>query len=87
MKILIFDTETTGLPNWHIKGPKWYKSWPYIVQLSWILYNIDDNTYKKGDYIIKLPLKVTIPEESISLRLCTSVVTLVMTLPIGFLSK
>ncbi len=68
MKILIFDTETTGLPNWHIKGPKWYKSWPYIVQLSWILYNIDDNTYKKGDYIIKLPLKVTIPEESIKIH-------------------
>jgi len=68
MKIIIFDTETTGLPNWHIKGPKWYKSWPYIVQLSWILYNIDDNTYKKGDYIIKLPLKVTIPEESIKIH-------------------
>ena len=69
MKILIFDTETTGLPtNWNAKGPKWYKSWPYIVQLSWIFYDIDDDTYKKEDYIIKLPLKVTIPEESIKIH-------------------
>ena len=68
MKILIFDTETTGLPNWRAKGPQWYKSWPYIVQLSWILYNVDKNTFVKGDYIIKLPLNITIPNDSIKIH-------------------
>ena len=44
MKVIVFDTETTGLPK------KWNASitdkdnWPHIVQFSWILYDIDNNT-------------------------------------------
>ena len=42
MKVLVFDTETTGLPV------KWAKvnevdKWPHIIQLSHILYDTDTN--------------------------------------------
>ena len=37
MKILVFDTETSGLPE---KGASIYhhSKWPYIIQISYILY-------------------------------------------------
>ena len=59
MKVLIFDTETTGLPL--ERNPSIYDSsmWPYIVQLSYILY---DTSAKKAlvahDWIIKVPSDV-----------------------------
>lgn len=65
MKVIVFDTETTGLPK------KWNASitdkdnWPHIVQFSWILYDIDNNTIISCiDYIVKLPDGVTIPPEA-----------------------
>ena len=38
MKVLVFDTETTGLPKG--KNPSIYKTelWPHIIQLSYIVY-------------------------------------------------
>ena len=64
MKILVFDTETTGLPakNAHIYNTN---DWPYIVQLSYIFY--DTNTHivlDICDNIIKLPPHITITKES-----------------------
>jgi len=58
MKLLVFDTETTGLP------PK-TKSiqiedldlWPYIVQFSYIVYDTENNSIIKiKDSIIKIPI-------------------------------
>ena len=69
MKVLIFDTETTGLPL--ERNPSIYDSsmWPYIVQLSYILY---DTSAKKAlvahDWIIKVPSDVDISEGSIKLH-------------------
>ena len=42
MKLLVFDTETTGLPE---KGAKINETnkWPYIIQLSYILYDTENN--------------------------------------------
>ena len=39
MKVLIFDTETTGLPEG--KNPSIYETqkWPHIIQLSYIVYD------------------------------------------------
>lgn len=66
MKFLVFDTETTGLPeNRNDTNPQWYKKHPHIVQISWILY--DSNKSKMlniSDYIVKVPEDVNIPEES-----------------------
>lgn len=64
MKVLIFDTETTGLVP---KDTSLYKTedWPYIVQFSFILFNTISNKIEDNhDYIIKIPKTITIPRES-----------------------
>ena len=45
MKILVVDTETTGLP----RNTSIYETnnWPYIVQLSYILFDINNYIIKK----------------------------------------
>ena len=65
MKILVIDIETTGLPK-DMKGDiKDSSNWPYIVQISWLVY---DDAIKSitsiHDHIIKLPDNKQIPIES-----------------------
>ena len=65
MRVLVFDTETTGLPTNSKIHPKNFKYWPHIVQISWLIY--DDVTQKItniNDHIIKLADEMKIPEES-----------------------
>ena len=60
-KALIFDTETTGLPNKKYGGSKY----GYIVQISWIM--IDLSTHKllkTRDCIIRIPYNIKIPKEA-----------------------
>ena len=55
MKILIFDTETTGLAP---KETSLYQtnSWPHVVQFSFIMFNSVSNKIEMNhDYIIKIP--------------------------------
>lgn len=49
---LFFDTETTGFPkNW--KAPITdTDNWPRLVQIAWMLYDLDGNEIDKQDYII-----------------------------------
>ena len=53
MKVLIFDTETTGLPEG--KNPSIYdtQKWPHIIQLSYIVYDTETNDMitLEDDYI------------------------------------
>ena len=53
MKILIFDTETTGLPIG--RNPSIYdtQKWPHILQLSYIVYDSETNDIitVEDDYI------------------------------------
>jgi DNA polymerase III subunit epsilon len=44
MKVLVFDTETTGLPT--ERNPSIYEThkWPHIIQLSYIIYDITNNS-------------------------------------------
>jgi DNA polymerase III epsilon subunit-like protein len=65
MKILVFDTETTGLPI--TKNPPVISThqWPYIVQLSYILYDTTHNiVLDYSDNIIKLPEGISVTKES-----------------------
>lgn len=59
MNILVFDCETTGL----IPKQRKYNidTYPYIVQLSWLCFNIDTNELNDYDTIIK---QENIPKES-----------------------
>jgi DNA polymerase III subunit epsilon len=69
MKVLILDTETTGLPDYKnrlLKTPKWYTIYPDVVQISWILY--DDETFKiydVKDYIIDIGKFIPEPSSKI----------------------
>ena len=69
MKLLVYDTETTGLPP---KGERFVNKtnvgqWPYTVQFSYVIYDTDANKLLKTyDSIIKLPAGVIITEESYS---------------------
>lgn len=72
MKVLVFDTETTGLPIG--KNPSIYEmdKWPYIVQLSYIFYDTETKrTLECGDDIIKIPEKVVVSPESIAIHKIT----------------
>ena len=55
MKLLIFDTETTGLSKSKIISKETMHLWPFIVQFSYIIFNTKNNkTIKMYDKIIKL---------------------------------
>ena len=61
MKILVFDTETTGLPKFRNISINETKKWPHVVQLSFMLYDMSHNmVIQEGNYIIRLPINVEI---------------------------
>ena len=69
MKIIVFDTETTGLPEGHNPSIRETKKWPYIVQLSYILYDTEERkVLMYNDDIIRISESVKISEESSSLH-------------------
>lgn len=70
MKAIILDTETTGLPDFHSpykNTPEWYKAYPDIVQISWIIYDMDnDKVIDMKDYYINIDYKM--PENVIKIH-------------------
>lgn len=69
MIILVFDTETTGLPEGRNPSIKETKKWPHMIQLSYIMYDTKKNKILECvDEIVKLPSDVNISEESITLH-------------------
>lgn len=68
-RVLVFDTETTGLPQTKIINPDTLHLWPHIVQFSYIIYELKNNVIiKLNDNIIKLQEGIIIPEESIKIH-------------------
>ena len=68
MKIMIFDTETTGLPpkNRQCMDPA---QWPHIVQLSYLIYDTDaDKIQDFKDVIISLGTHIPLPDEAIAIH-------------------
>jgi DNA polymerase III epsilon subunit-like protein len=65
MIILVFDTETTGLPETKIINPDTLNLWPNIVQLSYIVYDVSKNRILNVvDSIVKLADDNIISEET-----------------------
>ena len=61
MKVLVFDTETTGLPTERNPSIMEPNKWPYVIQLSYILYDTElKMMLEKKDDLIKIPLGVVI---------------------------
>jgi DNA polymerase III epsilon subunit-like protein len=69
MRFLVFDTETTGLPNTKIINPDTLHLWPHIVQFSFVIYDdIVNDIVESKDYIIKVDDSVNISEESTNIH-------------------
>ena len=69
MKVLVFDTETTGLPIGRNPSIRETKKWPHVVQLSCILFDTYTNEIIRSyDTVVKVPDNIKISEESISLH-------------------
>lgn len=65
MRVLVFDTETTGLPQTKILNPDTLNLWPFVVQFSYVIYDISLNDIVESkDYIIKVPESILISDES-----------------------
>lgn len=64
MHVLVFDTETTGLPKTKNISSDTLHLWPHIVQFSYIIYDIESNIITKiKDSIIKIPNTIEISED------------------------
>jgi DNA polymerase III epsilon subunit-like protein len=65
MRVLVFDTETTGLPKTKNINPETLNLWPHIVQFSYIVYDTELNDIiDSGDTIVKMN-NINIPEDSV----------------------
>ena len=62
-KILFFDTETTGLPQYYNAPITEVNNWPRLVQLAFIEYFEDGSLASKHNYIIK-PEGFSIPRDA-----------------------
>jgi len=77
MKVLVFDTETTGLPTERNASIAATEKWPHIIQISFLLYETDScRVLSCQDHIVKLDPTTPISEESskvhgITRSLCT----------------
>ena len=61
MKVLVFDTETTGLPTERNPSITDVHKWPYVLQLSYILYDTETRELlEMQNDLIKIPLDVEI---------------------------
>lgn len=62
MRLILFDTETTGLPKTREPALKGAGNWPHIVSLAWIV--MENDTILKEEYRLIKPEGWTIPSES-----------------------
>ena len=72
MKVLVFDTETSGLPPKYNNNLLEINKWPYILQIAWILYDTEKNLIlDKYVSFIKVDLNIKIEEKSIEIHKIT----------------
>ena len=64
-RVLVFDVETTGLPSKYNAKVEELEVWPYVVQFSWVIYDMEEmDLLKVEDHIIKLKDNMKIPPSS-----------------------
>jgi DNA polymerase III epsilon subunit-like protein len=69
MRVLVFDTEATGLPKTKIINPDALHLWPHIVQFSYLIYDTELNdVIVVGDNIVKVGAGINIPAESTAIH-------------------
>ena len=69
MIALVYDTETTGLPKKRCASLKDDGNWPHIVQMSWLLCNIETGEILAvKDYIVRLAEHLSIPSAATNIH-------------------
>jgi len=69
MRVIVFDTETTGLPQTKLLTPEVLHMWPHIIQISFIMYDIDENNIINiSDYIVHLPKDIVMSNEIMNIH-------------------
>lgn len=77
MSVIVFDTETTGLPKTKLMNKDTLHLWPHIVQFSFIHYDSDKNIINTSyDSIVKVDETVIISEESTKIHGITKEMTI-----------
>jgi DNA polymerase III epsilon subunit-like protein len=77
MKILIFDTETTGLPKTKLLTNEVLHLLPYIVQHSYVIFNtLTKKIEMIQDQIIKIPVDIPIGIETTNIHGITKEISL-----------
>ena len=88
MRVLVFDTETTGLPRTKFLDGGNLHLWPYIVQFSYVILDISSNELiRVKDTIVKIPSNITIPEETTKIHGITNEITKVEDLSEDYIFK
>lgn len=71
--IIVFDTETTGLPRSKIINSETLHLWPHVVQFSYVMYNVGQIKMEKvKDIVVKIPENIVMSEETINLHKITN---------------
>lgn len=69
MKIIVFDTETSGLPSVKEATPYTINYWPYVLQFSYIVYDINSHKLVKTfDSLVKIKEDVVISKKSFEIH-------------------
>lgn len=68
--VIVLDIETTGLPRYPDAKPEDLSAWPFVVQLSWIVFDADGKMIKLKTHIIKP--RIPIPVESSNIHRITT---------------
>lgn len=71
MKILCFDTETSDIPKTKYENGNKIISYPYALQISWVVFDDIKNTINTNNYIIRIPNDVQISKKSESIHKIT----------------
>ena len=72
MKVIVFDTETTGLPVDSYASFHDSAKWPHIIQLAYIMFDTETKeVLEYNDNVVKLEPSVTISPESINVHQIT----------------
>jgi DNA polymerase-3 subunit epsilon len=68
MKLLIFDTETTGLPVKKLSAEKEPNNWPHIVSISWVVIDsLTNEILTQQNFVVK-PTDWYIPIDSTAIH-------------------
>jgi len=73
MRVLVLDTETSGLPKTKIINFETLCLWPHVVQFSYVIF--ENDLLKVVDNIVKVPANVEITEENSNIHGITKNIT------------